>query len=165
MNPKASRILTQGLIAGWIGYLAVAILMLAADLLRGYPAFHTPALLGNLLFYGLEQPSSSRIWPGAIFAYNGLHLVLFLGLGVLMAWLADLSEHGPQFWYIALTLFLVVVFHMFAFAIGVTAKLGSAFSPWIALGAGVLAAVAMSIYLLTAHPALRKELRTYHEAT
>ena len=165
MNVRNSRILTQGMVAGGIGYLAVAAFMLAADLLQGHAAFHTPALLGNLFFYGLQDPSGSRIWPGPVFAYNGLHLVLFLGLGLMMAWLADLSERGPQFWYIALTLYLVVIFHMVAFAFGATQRLGPSFSPWIALGAGVFAAVAMATYLLRAHPALRRELRTYHEAT
>src|SRR5512138_2614273 len=101
MANERTHVLSQGLMVGVIGYAAVGLFFLAVDLLSGRPAFYTPSLLGNALFYGVRDPDLARIWPGPVLAFNGCHLLLFLGLGMLASWLAQLAERGPSLWFVA----------------------------------------------------------------
>jgi hypothetical protein len=51
--------------------------------------------------------------PGPVLAFNGLHVVLFLGAGISMAWLAGLAERVPEGWFFVVVLFLIVMPHVF----------------------------------------------------
>jgi hypothetical protein len=157
MKPSSERLLLEGLTAGLIGYGAVAGFFLVADPLAGRPLFHTPALLGAALFFGLQDPAALVVRPAPVAAYNGLHCLVFLGLGLLAAWLARLAERAPVGWLLGLNLFLVVLAHLFVAFLIVTEPVRAALPVASAALATLLAVVLMSFFLLAVHPPLRQQ--------
>jgi hypothetical protein len=158
MQRDWKRIIAEGLIAGFLGYAIVIVLILVVDLLQGRPPFYTPAVLGSVLFYGLRDPVDLVIWPGPILAYNGAHLGVFLLLGTFMAWLASLAERWPQMWYVALVIFLIVVSHGIGLPIWFARAVRTAVSLWVVVAATAAAATGMAVYLWRVHPALRQQV-------
>lgn len=158
MKPEHSAVVRHGVVAGLIGYLTVLVIFAVLNLLEGRSPFDTAALLGGVLVYGLRDPSAVVIAPGPILGYNALHLLVFLGLGLLVSWLAYWAERGPAFWYLGLVLFILVAFHLFAATQLFTGPVRSALPPGQVWGAGIGAALAMSAYLLAVHPGLRRTL-------
>jgi hypothetical protein len=161
MKPERSQLWWDGVAGGLVGYATVAIVIAAVNVVFGRSPFHTAALLGQAMFYGLADPAQLRIWPGPVLAYNGFHLVVFLVLGLAAAWFAQLAERGPQFWYIGAVMMLFVAFHLFGVFLFVTDPIRAALSPWMLLGAGFAAMIAMSMYLAGTHPRLRAEFRDF----
>ncbi len=159
MRPERTQVFAQGLVAGLIGYAMVAVLFAIANVMLGRSPFYTAALLGEATFYGLRDPAAVTIWPGPILAYNGLHLVVFLALGLLASWLACLAEKGPELWYVATVLFIFVMFHMYGAFLLLTEGMRHAISAWLVMVAGIGAGGAMGAYLLGAHPQLRAGMR------
>jgi hypothetical protein len=158
MKPERVQVFAQGLVAGLIGFATVAVVMAVANLLLGRSPFHTAALLGSALFYGLKDPYELTIWPGPVLAYNGLHLLVFLGLGVGASWLARFAERGPHFWYIGAVLMLFVALHVFGVFLFLDERIGSLLSPWSVLASGFAAMATMAAYLIGEHPKLRTEM-------
>ncbi len=142
--------LWQGIIAGLIGYATVALLVGIIDVAMGRSFFFTAALLGEHVFYGLSDPAQVVVWPGAVFAYNGLHLLAFLIIGVVGAWLAFMSERGPELWYLAAILFL-------------TEDIRAAIPAAMIVVPTLASAITMGSYLLAVRPAFRHDLVTWQE--
>jgi hypothetical protein len=163
MQKEWRTIVTQGFYAGLIGYVIVAAVIAIFDLVAGYPLFRTPAMFGEAMFYGLRDPGQLRIEPGPVFAFNGVHLITFQLLGLAAAWLAWLSERGPQFWYIGAVVFLFVLFHMFGAVLLVSNEIRAAVAAWQLAAAGFAAFLAMAVYLIGSRPKLRFELTHYRD--
>jgi hypothetical protein len=162
MAGKARTILGEGLIAGFIGYVAVVLVIAAGDLLQGRPPFHTAGMLGSLLFYDVDDPTAGlALWPGPVLAFNGVHLLVMLLFGTFLAWLVSLAEGGPELWYVSLVALLFVLLHV----LGLPPLLpdGAAVSPWLVAIATTLAVVAMGGFLWRAHPLLRSSLKAQPE--
>jgi hypothetical protein len=159
MRDSTERVLTEGLFTGLIGYGTAIVVIAAVDLMAGRSPFYTPALFGATLFYRLDDPYALIVSPGPVLAYNMVHLVAFLGLGLAAAWSARLAERYPSAQYLVLVLLLFVAFHVYAALLFFAQPLlGSA--GWWKLGAGsVAAAIAMGVFLLRRHELLRRELR------
>jgi hypothetical protein len=151
-------VILHGMAAGLIGYATVVVFFLIADPIGGRSLFHTPALLGAALFYGLRDPAGLEIGPGPILAYNGIHFLVFLLLGFVAAWFARLSEHLPMGWVLALNLTVFGLFHVFGAFVFFTEPIRAAVPLAGAVGATGLAVGAMTAYILWAHPRLRGEL-------
>lgn len=80
----------EGLIAGVLGYAAVALVFVVLNLSQGLSAFFTPDALGRaLLGNGGLDPVSP--WAG-VFAFNALHLAVSIAIGVLAAFIAHWAE-------------------------------------------------------------------------
>jgi hypothetical protein len=161
MNADRSKVLWQGLVAGVIGHALVATLMAVTNVLAGRSPFHTAALLGSAWFYGLESPDELVIWAGPVLAYNGLHLILFLALGVVAAWLARLADRGPHLWYVGLVLGMFAAFHVLGLVLALPPALRGTMLDGTALAAGFVATLGMAAYLVWAHPKLRAEVRDF----
>ena len=161
MRAERAEIYWHGFVAGLVGYATIAIAVAVANLILGRSPFHTAALLGQALFYGLRDPSQLTIWPGPVLAYNGLHLLVLLGLGVFASWLAYLSERGPHFWYIGVIMMFFVMFHLFGLYLFASEPIRSALSPWALVAGGFAAMSTMSVYLVRVHPRLRAEFRDF----
>jgi hypothetical protein len=151
----------EGLIAGLIGYATVAVLVGVIDVAQGRSFFFTAAMLGESLFYGLTDPAKVVVWPGAVFAYNGMHLLGFLFIGMCAAWLAYMAEKGPELWYVGVIALFLVVLHAYGAVLLMTEGLRSALPDWMVLVPTVAGIAAMLVYLLIARPGLRKELTTW----
>ena len=165
--PAASRaeerieIVWEGLVAGLTGYATVALLVGVIDVLHGRSFFFTAAMLGEVTFYGLTDPANVVVWPGAVFAYNGLHLVGFLLIGMSAVWVAYLAEKGAELWYMGLVLFLLVVAHALGIVLIMTEGLRSVMPVWAVIVPTVVGLTAMSGYVLAVRPGLRTELTTW----
>jgi hypothetical protein len=151
----------HGLMVGLIGYATIAISVSVGDLLQGRSPFFTVALFGEWLFYGLVDPAKVHVWPGPVFAYNGLHFVTFLGFGLLASWLASMSERGPLYWYAGLVVYLFVFVHLFAAVLLMTEPLRTAIPTLQILLPSLAAVVLMSMYLLRVHPQMRREMNEW----
>ena len=68
--------------------------------------FHTAALLGSALFFGLRDPLELASGPAPIIAYNGLHILVSLLIGLGAAWLVFQTEKNRPLWYGVFFLFL-----------------------------------------------------------
>ncbi|MFW6330134.1 MAG: hypothetical protein ACOC3J_00275 [Gemmatimonadota bacterium] len=161
---RAQRFMIDGLVAGLIGYATVAAFFALLNLLQGRSIFYTAALLGADLFYGLDDPADLTITAGPVLAYNGLHLLAFLIVGALMAWLTRLAERIPQGWYLVGTAFLLVMAHVFGLPIWFDPPVRAAIPLWLVVAASSLAAFAMAAYLIAAHPRLRAGFRDGSDA-
>jgi hypothetical protein len=155
MRSKWLTMLREGLVAGAIGYAATIVLFAIANVLMGRPVFHTAAVLGAALIYGVRDPTQIVVTPAYVLAYNGVHLIVFLALGIMGAALARLADRGAQLWYVGLFFFIFVSFHLIAtvqvVAYPMRSLIGDA-TIWIA---GIAAGLLMAGSLLRAHPAIR----------
>lgn len=89
MSEERARSIREGFVAGLLGYAAVVTLFAVLNLMAGESPFHTASLLGSaLLGSALDQPGAF----GPILAYNGVHLLVSVALGVAAAFLAGRAE-------------------------------------------------------------------------
>ena len=152
-HPGAARlvrshpVLREGGLAGLLGAVVVGVWFLLVDVVTAQ-AFHTPAVLGSILFLEAEGLEAVARAPDLIVGYTAIHVLTFLLLGVVLAGLAS-------------AIALVFVFLGVAF-VAVVVVLGT----WIleevllaVLVGNALATVVMGAYVWHAHPRLRAEIR------
>ena len=155
MKESSLRVLQQGLVAGLIGYFSVAIVVALANVTMGQSPFQTAAVLGATLFYGATDPAAVTVIPAYVFAFNGLHLVTFIGFGIVGAWLSALATRGAQLWYFALFFWLLVAAHIIGAAQVFALPLEETLPGAAVWGAGIGASILMAAYLYRANPSLR----------
>ena len=91
MKKSTASVLVDGLLSGLVGYALISVYFAMSNIVAGLPALDTIQNLGAALFGGTS--------PGLIIAYNGLHLGVFLVLGVVAAVLIHEVELHPAGWY------------------------------------------------------------------
>ena len=159
MHDTTGGILRDGLFAGLIGYLTVVVLFATANVFAGHSIFHTAAMLGSALFFGLDDPAALIVTPAPVLAYNMVHVLVFLGLGMLMALLVSIAERFPVARYGLLFALIFVAAHLYGamllFALPLLPH-----ASWQIGFATVAAAVAMGWFLIARHPALRHSFTT-----
>ena len=163
-TPEAAResragTIGHGLMAGFIGYAVVALMGMIVSVVAGRSPFHAAAMLGALLTGASVDPATFDVTAAHVLAYNGAHLLVFLGFGIVGSWLAALADRGAHLWYVALFLFMFVGFHMIAVAQTFSEPVRAALSETAIWAGGVLASLAMAGYLIVAHPRLRAAQR------
>jgi hypothetical protein len=155
---RTASVLEDGILTGIIGAAVVAIWFLVLDTARGQ-MFLTPSLLGSVVFLGQSPDDVIAVNPFIIFAYTGLHGVLFLIAGVVIARMFALFEQNPQFGIVILLLFLLFESILFSFAAAVFPNLIGAIGA-LAVGCGNLfAAIAMFWFLIRRRPKAMAQLR------
>jgi len=94
-----------------------------------------------------------------VLAYNAVHLLAFMLLGLGGSALVALAERFPVAQYFVLVLLLFIAFHAFgAIALFAHPLLGA--ETWWHVGIGtLLAAVAMGLYYLRRYPLVAREAR------
>ena len=108
-----------GLIAGVIGAVTLALWFLIVDAIQGRPLF-TPAFLGTLLFNsgaGLAVTGGLAITAKAVISFTFVHLLVFVLLGGVAAWLLESTERHPHIGFGILLLFVVFEFGFLAIAL------------------------------------------------
>jgi peptidoglycan/LPS O-acetylase OafA/YrhL len=162
MREETRRIGTEGVIAGIIGYAAIVLFFAAWNTIAGRSPFHTAAMLGTVLT-GSAPPSVANIDAGSVLAWNGLHLVVFLLLGVISATVVRSVERSPRALWGAFLLgifgFILLMYMMYAFS----ERQGWFLPFWLIAVAMLLATSGMTAYLLRAHPQLRREIQHLDE--
>lgn len=155
MKEDRARVLTEGLVAGVLGYAVVAVLFAVLNVLSGRHLLHTAALLGGLLTGTEVDPASPAIATGPVLAYNAVHLVVFLAVGTLGSTLLFVTERHTGLWELFLLIFvaaLMVSGIVFGILVG---PVSAGLAWWAVIVANAAAAVAMGGYLLGRHPGLR----------
>lgn len=155
---SANRTLKQGLVVGLIAYGAVALFYAAFDLLAARGTLYTVDLLGKAVFRGLRDPSVLQypIDPdlGAVFLYNGLHLLLALGIGLIVTRLVEHADRHPS----QGPLMLLVIGAGFVVTVWLVGALTSPMRPllpwWSIVAANACATLVAGLYLLRQRPGL-----------
>jgi hypothetical protein len=148
----------EGLVTGLIGYATVVALFALLNLASGQDAFHTAAVLGSALFFEAENAEAVTPGPAPVIAYNGVHMLVSLIIGLGAAWLVFQTERNRPLWYVVFFFFLAGFIYsvtvMGVFAAEVTALLS-----WpVILAANVAAGVTAGGYLWWRHARLLTEL-------
>ena len=147
------------MLAGILGASTVAIWFLLLDLVtRGMP-FFTPSLLGSILFAGARPEEVHGLNGAAIFAYTGLHGLLFLAAGAALAWMFAQFERNPQVGLILLLLFATFEAILWGVGVSMIPALAGVVGAWAILVANVASAATMFLFLLRRHPRAFARLR------
>ena len=142
----------NGIVAGMIGASVVAVWFLILDLVtRGLP-FFTPSLLGSIIFAGATPEQVTGLSGAAIFAYTGLHGILFLAAGMVLACMFSEFERNPQVGMILLLLFVTFEAILWGVGVSIIPALAGVVGAWAILVANVASAAAMFAFLLRRHP-------------
>ncbi len=151
------RIVREGVLAGVLGALAVAIWFLIFDLIRGQ-IFFTPGALGSAVFYRIGSAAEVQVGLFTVAGYTLVHFAVFILVGLAAAAIAVEAEKTPPLLLAGLLIFATFE----AFFLGVLAVVAEwllGAIGWVSIGLGnLLATVVMAAYLLHAHPELRAAL-------
>ena len=154
---KAHPVTRQGIVAGLIGAVVVALWFLLIDSLLREPLY-TPAALASVLFQGGGAPEAVEITLVPVLGYTLVHFAFFILFGVLLSGMVMQVEKFPP-----LAFGLLILFVMFeVFFIAMVAMLGrwilQELAWWSILIGNILAAAAMSAYMWKVHPELAGRL-------
>lgn len=150
-------VLREGVIAGLIGAAVVALWFLLYDAWRGRPLF-TPALLGTTIFYGVSTPASVQIGAGPVIGYTILHVLAFVGFGIVAACMMVASEREPAVFIAFVTLFGVFEVFFFVVLRTLSHEMLGALGWWAVLAGNALASIGMLWFLVRGHPELPSAL-------
>lgn len=145
----------EGVIAGILGALTVAGLFLVRDLLLGVPLL-TPSVLGQVVLQGATVPVTDRALGGAVAAYTGLHFVVFIVFGLVLAGAARVATTQPAARFALTMLFVFFEFFFSGVAYMYFQATQALFPLGLVLLANLVAAGVMAFYLWRHHPALRR---------
>jgi hypothetical protein len=159
MQPRRANIIAEGLVAGALAHLAIALVLVFSDLFAGRGVLYTPTLVGSVLLEGGRQ--GCQVTPNAtiLLAYSSVHLSTLVLFGFLASWLIQGSQERPILWFGALYVFILVAWHVSAAALGLLGRAQECLSLWPATLAGLAGALVMAGYLWRSHPWLRQALR------
>ncbi len=145
------RVVREGALAGILGAVIVAGWFLVADFLSGQP-FHTPALLGAIIFNGLHQPGPVTPSAALVLGYTALHFFAFIMFGVAASITMEASEYEPL---LALGVLVLFAWFELSFAGFVTFLDQQAIVEigwWNIIGGNVLALTAIIGFYEWRHP-------------
>jgi hypothetical protein len=151
----AQRVIVDGVIAGMIGYLTVVALLAAVSMARGQSPFMIATLLGSRLFDGAAD---ATIQANYVIAYNGVHLVVLLLTGLVMAAFSALAERAPQAWYLGAILFPFAAAHVVGLPLWFDAQVRAVLPLWLVVIVTTAAVLPMALYLWYAYPGIRREM-------
>jgi hypothetical protein len=162
-HDRAVSVIEDGVLTGVAGAAVVAAWFFILDTARGQMLF-TPSLLGSVVFLGQSPDQVISVNGFIVFAYTGLHGVLFLMAGLVLAWMFAMFEHNPQFGIILLLLFLLFESILFSFAAAIFPNLMGALGAVAVASGNLFAAIAMFWFLIRRHPTALTQLRlAWHE--
>lgn len=154
MKNAMTRILRDGLLTGLLGYATLALFFAVISMAGGHSPFHVAALLASALFR-LPAVPGTAIEPGPVIAYNGLHLIVLILAGMVLAGLARVAAHALQGWYVAVMAVVFAVAHIVALPVWFGDRLSAALPIWLVVTGTALATVVMCAYLWIANPDIR----------
>jgi hypothetical protein len=150
----------EGTVTGAIGALIVAAWYFIVDTAGGQP-FHTPNVLGRILFRGNLAPGIREIMPNVVLGYTVIHFMIFMLVGMGLTLLVHMATRNIAL-RMGVWIGLVVAFGLFA---GLTYMVGMAtgdrLSPWSVVSGSLFGVLGMGGYLWRRHPRL---VRSFHKA-
>lgn len=147
----------EGVTAGLVGAIVVALWFMGYDLASGN-SFHTPAILGAMVFQNADVTEGIKATLPLVLGYTILHFFAFVTFGVALAILLAASEWEP---FMALgAMLLLAVFEVFfvGFVSLVDQSALEVLGWWKIIAGNILALIAMTTYFLRSHRGLRIKL-------
>ncbi len=141
----------EGIISGLIGAVIVAGWFLVYDLAKGQP-FHTPALLGAIIFNGLHQPGPVMPTAALVLGYTALHFFAFIMFGIAASITMAASEYEPLVAIGVLVLFVCFEVSFIAFVTFLDQSAIEEIGWWNVIGGNVLALAAIIGFYEWQHP-------------
>jgi hypothetical protein len=141
----------EGVVSGIIGGVIVAVWFLVYDTVIGHP-FHTPALLGAIVFNWMQQPETFAITTALVLGYTVLHFFAFIMFGIASSILMVASERQPV---LALGEFVLFIWFELCFVAFVTYLDNAAVEQlgwWNIVGGNIAALAAIVAYFEHRHP-------------
>ena len=155
----STRVYQEGIVAGVVGALVVALWFLVLDALHGRP-FYTPTVLGTALFGRGVWPATFETLPPSlemVAMFTWVHLLAFAVLGVVVARLIGMAEQHPSLGFGFVLLFVILEACFTAAMLIVAAPVLRALTWPAILVANLLAAAAMAGYFWLRHPTMRMQ--------
>lgn len=155
---RSKGVLREGLVVGFIAYVAVAAFYAIFDVLAARGGLYTLNLLGRALFRGLRDPAVLQLPvqydTAAMLSYNAVHLVISLAIGLVVASLVAWAERRPSQALVALSIiaggFIVTIL-----AVGyLTSGMRELLPWWSIVLANTLAVLVAGWYFLERHPGI-----------
>jgi len=155
-SPRHS-VVSEGIDAGILGGLVVAVWFLILDSIAGHP-FRTPSVLGQVVLLGESRPTMQLVF-GGIVLYTAFHFLVFAVLGVVLAGLVHLGVRDPVSRYALVPVFLAFEVMFYGILEALSEGTHELFPFWAVITANTLAAVAMGYFFWSRHPDLRRSIR------
>jgi len=156
MQEQRAAALGQGVIAGIIGYAVFVVFFAVTNIIAGQSPFHTAHLLGAALF-GMGDPAA--VQPATVLAYNGIHIIAALFIGIVTSLLFLEVHLHPALWYVVMFLFIAGLLYSVALGGIVASQIAGAVSWGQVIAVNVLAGLFSGLYLFRVHPRLRERVR------
>ena len=151
-----TRVYQEGLVAGILGGLTVAVWFLVVDVVQGRP-FYTPTVLGTALFGRGAWPTTLQNVPPSlemVAMFTWVHLLAFAVVGVVVSRLIAMAEQHPSLGFGFVLLFVILEACFTAAAMIVAAPVLRALTWPAILVANLLAAAVMTGYFWLRHPTM-----------
>lgn len=152
------RVLENGFLCGALGALVVAVWFLILDVIQGRP-FFTPSLLGSVVFSGASAERVDSVSVVMVFAYSGLHGMLFVAWGTAIALLFSQLEKRPAVGVFLVVLFVLSEAVIFGLEVTIVPRLVGSLGAVQVGVANLLAAAVMFWFLLLRHPGVIDRLK------
>jgi hypothetical protein len=153
------RIVHEGVVAGTLGGGIVALWYLLCDSLGGRP-FHTPALLGAIIFNGLRGHDVGTITLVPVLSFTGIHFAAFIAFGIASALVIAAAEREPLLVLGALMVYGCYEVCFLAFVSALDASALGAIGWWKIAAANVISLITVFGYFQYRHPQI---LRRFSE--
>lgn len=145
------RISYEGVVAGTLGALTIALWFFLIDLFQGRPLY-TPTVLASALLYGevntaLEGSLALRLTIGFTF----VHWLLFTALGGFAAWMLGVAERNANLGFGVLLLFALMEVGFLAVVAVFAQTVFQALSWQLVLIGNLLATAVMGLYFWRRH--------------
>jgi hypothetical protein len=153
-SPDTTRVYQEGIIAGILGALTIALWFLVVDVAQGRP-FYTPTVLGTALFGRGAWPGTLESMPPSfemVAMFTWVHLLAFAVIGIAVSRLIAMAEQHPGLGFGFVLLFVILTACFTAAAMIVAAPVLRALTLPSILVANLLAAAVMAGYFWLRHP-------------
>jgi hypothetical protein len=151
------RVAMEGVKAGLIGATVVAVWFLCYDFASHNP-FHTPALLGAMVFQNANVGDSIRATLPLVLGYTILHFFAFVAFGLVLAVMLAASEWEPLMTLGALLLLSVFEVFFVGFVSLLDQSALEVLGWWKIIAGNILALTAMIAYFIRTHRGLHIKL-------
>ena len=145
------RIVREGVVAGTFGGAVVALWYLLCDSIGDRP-FHTPALLGAIIFNGLRGHDVGTITLVPVLSFTGIHFAAFIAFGVASAFVIAAAEREPLLALGALMVYGCYEVCFLAFVSALDASALGAIGWWKIAAANAITLVTIFGYFQYRHP-------------
>ena len=153
-SPDTTRVYQEGIIAGILGAITIALWFLVVDVAQGRPLY-TPTVLGTALFGRGAWPGTLESMPPSfemVAMFTWVHLLAFAVIGVAVSRLIAMAEQHPGLGFGFVLLFVILTACFTAAAMIVATPVLRALTLPSILVANLLAAAVMAGYFWLRHP-------------